>query len=200
MRTRAILAALAAVAVLSACALSTDRIDITYQDTGASPVSGARSVTVAVDVTDQRPDKAKVGSKKNGYGMEMAPILANEDIGITIQKAFSRELRTRGFQVEGRPTVQVAAEITRFVNDFKTGFVAGDAVAELIMSVSVKLSTGTQIYSRQLVSQGVEQNIQLASGENAKLALERALTNAMRTLFEDQRFVAALLGSPRASL
>ena len=75
------------------------------------------------------------------------------------------------------------------------GFVAGDAVAELIMSVSIKSSTGAALYSRQIVSQGVEQNVQLASGENAKLALERALSNAIRVLFEDQRFIGALVGS-----
>ena len=200
MNSTALLSAIAAAAMVSGCALTTDRIDIAYQETGAVPVSGARSVTVAVDVLDQRPDKAKVGSKKNGYGMEMAPIVASEDVGITIQRAFARELKARGFEVEGRPTIQVAAEITLFVNDFKIGFFAGDAVADLIISVSVKSSTGAQLFSRQLVSQGVEQNIQLASGENAKLALERALSNAMKTLFDDQGFIAALLGSSRASL
>jgi len=41
----------------------------------------------------------------------------------------------------------------------------------------------------------MEKNTQLASGSNAKIALERALENGMKTLFEDQAFVSALLAS-----
>lgn len=186
------------VSTLSGCALTTDRIDIQYHDSGGALVSGARSVTVAVHVVDQRQDRTKVGSKKNGYGMEMAPIVANEDVTITIEKAIDRELEVRGFRIQGRPTVQLNAEITRFSNEFKMGFVAGDAVAEMILSVSVKSSAGAQTYGRQIVAQGAEPNIQLATGDNAKLALEHALANGIQTLFSDQAFVAALVGSSRS--
>ena len=182
---------------LSACALTTDRIDIQYRPTeGVSPVPGAGRITVAVQVTDQRQDKTKIGSKKNGYGVEMAPILATEDVATTIQNAISRELRARGFQLGSKATVQVSVAVARFANDFKNGFLAGDAVADLIMGVSVASSYGKPLYSRQIVAQGVEPNVQLATGENAKLALDRALQKGIASLFEDNAFIQALLGGP----
>jgi uncharacterized lipoprotein len=59
----------------------------------------------------------------------------------------------------------------------------------------VKSSKGELLYTRQVIVQGVEQNVQLATGDNARLALNRALENGMRTLFEDQAFLAALVPS-----
>jgi len=67
------------VVALSGCALTTDRIDIGYdQKQGIVQMPGANKVSVAVQVADLRQDKGKVSSKKNGYGMEMAPIVATE--------------------------------------------------------------------------------------------------------------------------
>jgi len=76
------------------------------------------------------------------------------------------------------------------------GFFAGDAVAELNMSVTMKAKNGDLLYSRQVIVQGVEQNVQLASGDNARIALNRALQNGVKVLFEDQAFLSALVASP----
>jgi uncharacterized lipoprotein len=37
----------------------------------------------------------------------------------------------------------------------------------------------------------------LATGENARLALERALENGMKILFEDQAFIKVLLSTAK---
>ncbi len=183
-------------ASLSGCALTTDRITLEYNaQQGVAKITGAGDVTVDVQVNDVRPDKSKVSSKKNGFGMEMAPIIATEDVAVTIRGAIEKELQARGFKLGTDATVKIGADVTRFWNDHKTGFFAGDAVADLNMSVAVKTRKGDQIYTRQIVAQGAEPNIQLMSGENARLALNRALENGMKQLFEDQAFLAALSAS-----
>ena len=187
--------ALLLLASLTGCALTTDRIDIQYTpQQGIAQIEGASRVSVAVDVVDQRQEKGKVSSKKNAFGMEMAPILATEEVSTSVRRAIEKELEARGFKLGAQTgAVQVVADLTRFYNDHKVGFFAGDAVAEIILSVVVKSTPGTVAYSRQIIAQGVEANIQLMTGENAKLALNRALENAMKTLFEDQSFIGALL-------
>lgn len=182
---------------LSGCALTTDHIQLSYnQQQGVSPVPGASNVTVSVQVNDHRQDKSKVSSKKNGFGMEMAPILASEDVTITVRRAIEQELRSRGFKLSAEAAlVQIAADLTRFYNDHKTGFFAGDAIADLNMSVIVKSKKGELLFSKQITAQGIEPNTQLMSGENAKLALNRALENGMKVLFEDQAFLSALVAS-----
>lgn len=193
----AAIACCVAVASLSGCALTTDRIELQYnQQLGVSPLVGANNISVNVQVTDQRQEKSKVSSKKNGFGMEMAPIIATEDVAVTVRKAMEKELQARGFRLSSDAAlIQIAAGLTRFYNDHKVGFFAGDAVADLNMSVTVKTAKGEQLYSRQLIAQGIEQNTQLMSGENARLALNRALENGMKDLFEDQAFLSALVTS-----
>jgi uncharacterized lipoprotein len=186
-----------AVITLSGCALTTERIELQYnQQQGVSQIPGANNVSVSVQVADQRQDKSKVSSKKNGFGMEMAPILVTEDVAVTVRRAIEQELRARGFQLgSDAALVQIAADITRFYNDHKTGFFAGDAVADLNMSVTVKSKKGDLLYTRQVVAQGIEPNTQLMTGNNARLALNRALENGMKSLFEDQAFLSALVAS-----
>lgn len=197
-----VIASCMAVLTLSGCALTTDRIELQYnRQQGVSQIPGANSVSVNVQVVDQRQDKSKVSSKKNGFGMETAPILATEDVAITVRRAIEQELRTRGFQL-GSDTalIQIASDLTRFYNDHKTGFFAGDAVADLNMSVTVKSKKGDLLYTRQVIAQGIEANTQLMTGENAKLALNRALENGMKSLFEDQAFLTALVNSSAPKL
>jgi len=184
-----------AVAGLSGCALTTEQIELHYtQQAGVSKVAGAENVSVNVQVADQRLDKSKVSSKKNGFGMEMAPITAAEDVAVTVRKAIEKELLARGFQLGSNAAlVKVVADVTRFYNDHKMGFFAGDAVADLNMSVTVKSRSGAQLFSKQIVAQGKEANTQLATGNNARLALERALENGMKMLFDDPAFLAALM-------
>lgn len=185
-----------AITTLSGCALTTEQIELNYsQRAGVSKVPGADIVLVNVQVTDQRQDKSKVSSKKNGYGMEMAPITAAEDVAVTVRKAIEKELQAHGFQLgSDAALVKITADLTRFYNDHKMGFFSGDAVADLNMSVTVKSRSGEQLFSKQIVAQGKEPNTQLATGNNAKLALERALENGMKSLFEDKAFMSALLG------
>lgn len=186
---------------LSGCALTTEQIEINYaQQAGVSVIKGAENVSVNVQVVDQRLDKSKVSSKKNGYGMEMAPITAAEDVAVTVRKAFEKELQARGFQLgSDAALVRISADLTRFYNDHKMGFFAGDAVADLNMSVNVQSNGGTLLFAKQIVAQGMEKNTQLASGNNARIALERALANGMKTLFDDQDFLSALLAASKTT-
>lgn len=187
---------------LAGCGFIAEQIKLEYnQPAGVSRIAGASNVSVNVQVTDQRQDKSKVSSKKDMYGIELAPITAAEDVAITIRKAIEQELQARGFQLASDTAhVKIAADLTRFYNDHKVGLFLGDAVADLIMAVTVKGQNGTQPYSRQIVAQGIEPNLQtqLASGNNARIALGRALENGMKILFEDEEFLSALVVSSGA--
>lgn len=182
---------------LAGCAFTTEQIDLVYAPLPeVSTPPGTNNVVVRVQVNDQRPDKSKkVSSKKNGYGMETAPILANEEVTATLRGAIEQELRARGFSIGNEALVLINAEVTRFWNDHKKGFFSGTAVADLNMSIMVKNKNGNLLYSRQVIAQGVEPGIQLANGENARLALTRAMENGMKLLFEDPAFLAALIWS-----
>ena len=182
-----------AAALGSGCALTVDTVQLQYlAQQGVARIEGADKVTVAVTLTDARTRKDRVSSKKNGYGMEMAAIVSKEDVATLVSTAIAVELRSRGFTVaESRVTVGI--ELTKFWNDFKTGFWSGSAVGEVVCNVQVKKPDGNINYVKSITGSYTEQHIQLASGPNAKNALDGALKDAVTKLMQDENFIKAIL-------
>lgn len=180
---------------LSGCALTREQITIEYvEQPGVAELDGAHDIIVDVNITDNRADKSKVSCKKNGYGMEMAPITASEEVSLTIKKAIEKELLARGFEVGvNNAVIHISADLTRFYNDHKMGFFAGDAIAEINLLVVVNNKNGDQVFYKQIIAQGIEENTQLSNGKNAKRALEKALHNTLQILFADHTFLNSLI-------
>ena len=86
---------------VTGCALTEEKIELGYAPkAGTARIEGAEKVSVSVTVADMRTDKSnKVSAKKNGFGMEMGAIFASENVTATLEKAFSAELKARGFSV-----------------------------------------------------------------------------------------------------
>ena len=185
--------ALTAVTFFTGCAVTKDYVSLAYvPQANVAKIAGADTVSVNVAVADSRSIKDKVSAKKNGYGMEMAAIIAKEDVAETLKKAVEVELANRGFHLNGGG-ITVGAELSKFYSDFKTGFFSGSAVAEVTMNVQVKKAGGNIAYSKLVNGEGGKENLQLASGSNAKIALDAALKDAVAKLFGDTAFVEVLL-------
>jgi uncharacterized lipoprotein YajG len=203
---RNLICVVALAAMTSGCALTTDTIDVPYQSTGpASPVAGASSETVVVTAVDGRTTyRDRVSSKKNGYGMEMAPIVASNDIPQTIASAIQQELTAEGYKI-GPDHAQLTIEVVKFYNDFKSGFFAGDAVADVALNVKVVAPGNELIYAQYFDAGGTEPNIQMAGGDNARAALIKAFANVIHSVVNDPALQQALqkaqqaptAGSPR---
>jgi uncharacterized lipoprotein YajG len=181
---------------MNACALTTEKISLGYAPSSrATQVAGAANAGVAVSVTDSRDVRDRVSSKKNGYGMETAAIVANEDVAATVARAVELELRARGFRV-GKGSVAVAVEVNKFYNDFKTGFWAGSAEAELVMNAQVK-SNGSIVFTKLVSGRGSVPSLQIMNGTNAKTALDGALKDAIQRLVDDPAFLNAVVTAGR---
>lgn len=194
-RTGIAAGALLAIAMLNGCALTEGHVGMSYvPQAGVARVEGAEHVALKVEVLDERAVKDKVGAKKNGYGMEMAPILSTNDVADVLKCAIETELNQRGFAVGSGP-VAVIAELSKFYCDFKLGFWSGTAVAEATMNVQVRNPDGTIAYSKLVAGEGIKPRIQLASEGNAQMALHAALQDAVAKLFADPSFIDALIKS-----
>ena len=176
------------------CALTVDKIDVSYKPrANIAVVEGAEKVSVKVISEDTRTVyKDRVGVKKNGYGIEMAALVPINDVSKTFADAVASEIESLGFKIgEGGKTLKV--ELIRFYNDFKMGFFAGDSVADGLINVSVADKLGEVIFSRAYEGGAIEENIQLASGENARLALTKAMTDIVTKIPQDKDLQSSLL-------
>ena len=162
---------MATMTLFSGCAVTQARIGPSYEpQTNIQRLADADKVTVDVSMSDEREIMTRVGKKVNGYGMEMAPIIATNNVAELTRQAIETELVHRGFALGTTNAVNVMGELHRFYNEFKEGFWAGDAIAEVTVNIVVKNPGGTIVYTKLISGQGTEPNIQLASGDNACLA------------------------------
>ena len=177
----------------SGCAFMPERVRIDYiPATDTKAIAGAEKIDVSVQASDSRTVKDRIGSKRNGYGMECAGFIAENDLTTMIKDALKKELKNRGFGVEG-DKVSLRVELTRLYNDFKMGFWAGSAVGEVGMSVQVKKKDGTILFTRTVGGTSTITGLQLCRAAHVKNAIEGALKDAMNQLFNDSEFIAALL-------
>ncbi len=178
---------------LGGCALTEDKINLEYVPMAeVSKIEGANLTEVSVNVTDNRTIKDRVSCKKNGYGMEMASILSNNDVIELVESSIEEELKNRGFMIADG-SVRVEVELNKFYNDFKLGFFAGEAVSEIFMNVQVQQPDNDIKYTKSIKGAYIEKGIQLLSGKNAKISLDAALQDAIAKLMDDASFIDALL-------
>jgi uncharacterized lipoprotein YajG len=194
---RAAIAVFAA-GLLSACALSEDKVPIDYiANTGVAPVAGAEAVTLTVTGVDGRTQYTdRISTKKNGYGMEMARIIATNDVVEVVRGGVERELKAQGYVI-GPNGLSVTVELQNFYNNFRVGLVQGAAAAEVAISVKVRNAAGGLLYS-ELYDATASSDVMLASGNNAKESLQKALTLTTQKIVEDKALQAALLSARRA--
>jgi uncharacterized lipoprotein YajG len=183
---------LSAILALPGCMYVPERVQVSYQPTQQShetpPLVWKK---IGILVTDNRRDGKQVSCKKGNYGVELASIKLRGNLADAIENAIAAELNQFGYGVgEGDPVIEV--EIQRFYNDFKRGFVKSRGVAELFLGVHVKKMDGAIVYSKNIIGLGENGNVWIQSGENAKIALESALTDAIHKLIKDQYFRQAL--------
>lgn len=189
-----IVSSLLALVLLGGCALTEDQVAINYMPPpNLTVVNGASSVAVAVSGQDGRAsNKDRISSKKNGYGMEMARIVAANDIVELVRAAVERELESLGFKIAATG-LPVKVEVQTFYSDFKIGFWSGSAVAEVVFNLTASASDGALVYARSYKGIGISKNVMIASGSNAQPALQEALTNAMAQLIQDENLQKALV-------
>ncbi len=182
------------VILFTGCALTEDRINVPYKGRGnITVVQGADKVNVELKHEDKRTVfKDRLGTKKNGYGMEMAKIVPENDIAKTFSDAVLFELENMGFK-NGTGGKIVKVELIRFYNDFKMGFFAGDAVADGLINIIITNGKNEVIFTKAYEGGGVVPNIQLAVGENAREALIIAMTDIESKIAQDKDLHEALL-------
>lgn len=185
---------------LSACALTVDEVDLGYKSQGAAvPIGGADGVMVQVTASDARAsNRDRISVKKNGYGMEMAQIVAKQDIPTLVAQAIEQELKARGFRV-AKGNVFVLVDVNKFYNDFKTGMFVGQAVAEVMLNIQVMNAGGKLLYSKSYPGEYTVADVMMMTGPNAKEAVEGALGNVLTRMMGDQYFIQSLIEAGRAA-
>jgi uncharacterized lipoprotein YajG len=190
---KAILAAALLTLGLTGCALTPATESLNYQaQTGVAHVAHAENVTVNVVTTDSRAEK-KIGQKINTFGMKMADISADQPVDTTVDSAIEKELKSRGFHIDGKSSLKVSADVTKFYSDTTQGWHMHHN-AEVNLAVTVKNNSNT-VYSKLIKGVGETESSLALSTKDVVDSLGIALTDAMINLFNDKDFITTLTSS-----
>ncbi|MGX9965231.1 YajG family lipoprotein [Roseomonas sp. F4] len=181
--------------LMPACAVQRDYIEVRHVPTVAPPqVPGAQDVAVSVVTRDDRSgNRERVSVKKNGYGMEMAPIVATNDVVAEVGRLAEVTLQGMGFQTNQERDGAVTVEVHKIWNDFKLGFWSGQAVSEVNTTIAVRARDGRVVFSRMYSVEAAVPEIMIMSGENARLSLVQAFDRLAQRLATDRDLAQALL-------
>jgi len=184
--------------VLAGCALQPDYVEVRPQPPAlSSDLSSASRASFSIQTRDNRHVRDRVSNKVNGYGMDMAPIIATNDVLADTRRVISDALERRGFGTSSTDgTMEI--EFTRVFARFVVGFWSGTAAAEATANVTVTSRAGAIVFTRSFRGEANNPDILLATGENARIALDQALSRLVEQIVNDRDLVRALQGlAPR---
>ncbi len=167
-------------------------------------LGGMGNEGVAVTVADLRQERTNVVGRKMSSRIKapfIASIESKRDVVVVIKESLELELQHRGYLIENDANAIVEVELNKYWIDWNMGFSCClalwapmwvDAVAELDLNVAVKKKSGNVGFTKRIHGKGLEPMCFVTSGKNAQLALEQALADGIRSLFQDPTFTDAI--------
>lgn len=122
------IALVASMLVLSGCAFGTRTAMLSYppsekrggliESAHAEETEATRSRNIALSVTDQRSERERIGNVRNGFGMNTADVVTEDDVAGWVEGALAKELTNAGYHVTrlgetatGNDVIALRAEI-----------------------------------------------------------------------------------------
>jgi uncharacterized lipoprotein YajG len=169
------LAALAALAALQAgCAFTPAQLEVKPHAATqvAGPLRDVGPVTFsATQLEDARPDKARIGWKKNGFGQNTADITTSQPVDQIVESTIDKAIVDSGHSVAPDGAVQIVGTVDRFWFDMDVNFWTVTFIGEVACTLDfVDAQTKQSIYKNKYAG---SYNVDKAAG------LEKTWTDVM---------------------
>jgi len=184
-----------AVVGASGCAFGTRNAELAYppKEEEGGVVATAQAATavsvqgrrVVLTVTDERPNKARVGNVRNAFGMDTADVVTNDDIAAWVAGAFRHDLEALGYSVDtspagaGEEAVQLEARVVEVYCDV---YMTYDGDVALDVTFATPGRPPLNKYYKGAGSVGVNW---AATAESYSESLARALQDAISQVAQD---------------
>src|SRR5437899_2241061 len=154
------------VTLVSGCAFSNISVSLPMQPTSGYSGGDNRVVTVPKFI-DQREIKDRIGMQKNGYGMDTANAVGDQDVDAWLAARLAAELQAVGFRVAAAGVNPKAIRIQGYVLKFFTEPVQQWTTMDLETDIAVRIQVirpDDLEAERRYFKKGVEQGMMSASG------------------------------------
>lgn len=182
--------------LFSGCALTQANLKVDYDPakTPKSALSSAGAAKVSVmEFHDKRPEKDKIGYKRNAFGSKMAPITTVKPVPQIVREAVSGEFVKNGLVVDApAPDGSLTGDITSFWFDFQTGFTTVEFMGTVGMDMTLKdARTGEVHHTAKYQGHFNEKSLGGLEGTWERV-MNAALENMIRDMSADRKLVEAI--------
>ena len=186
-----LLAVVTVMIIFSGCATGSGYVTLSYvPQYNITRVPGAELRRAQVIVIDQRPIRDRVGARKNMKGVEVAPIVATNDVACVLTDAMEAELTNRGYVVDTGGAI-IEMRLQKLYTDFKVGFWSRRADTEFLFNVCVLNVDGKELFQKNIRQEWSKPGLTM-SAKRVNKALDTALREMVQTLFRDPVFLDAV--------
>lgn len=185
------------------CTKADRTLTLTYEPQVSVAKIDKNNTPISVTVYDVRAHMAKVGSiPLDQMGLIKIPITIDQSIDSFLQEAMEVELKQRGFFIsqEGKAlsidVVDLFGELDKtFVNIGTTKIYKHDAVGGIVLALRIFDSKGQILFANKVQKKVRINNVKdiFKSTKITSKALNKAIREVLRDLFEDENFTSALL-------
>jgi Uncharacterized lipoprotein len=178
---------------LGGCAFTQANLNVGYDEAKAAkgPLSEipSRQLTIG-EFKDVRPERDKIGYKRNGYGMKTADILTQKPVPEIVREAVTAELSKNGHATASKaPELVLAGEITTFWFDTQINFWSVEFMGTVAMDLNVTDGkTGAPLLARKYQGHFNEKSL---GGLDA--TWERVMNAALALMIEEMSTDTKLL-------
>lgn len=183
----------------SGCAFTQANLNVKYdsQNARSGPLSSIKPVTVDIqEFTDARPEKYKIGYKRNGWGQQTADIITKKPVPEIVKEALSSEFLKNGHLVACKNnSLTISGEITSFWFDTQINFWTIEFMGTVGIELSVKAKeTGGVLYKHAYQGHYNEKSMGGLDGTWERV-MNTALERMVRDVSTDNKLIAVLKGS-----
>lgn len=184
----------------SGCALTTATLNVNYDSDTArkGPLSSMDAVRFSVaSFKDARSDTARIGFKKNLYGMNMADILTKQPVEEVVRNAVISTLKANGHDVGEDGTFAIEGEVTKFWFDTQVNFWTIEFIGSANSTLRIyEKPSGTLVYERAYNGYYDEKSMGGLEGSWERV-MNASLARMVESIMFDQDLVAALKDNTR---
>lgn len=184
---------------LGGCAFTQANLNIVYDETKASkgPLSNLTPRQLAIgEFRDLRPERDRIGYKRNGYGMKTADILTQKPVPEIIRDAISAEFLKNGHIMSAKtPEIRVAGDVTTFWFDLQINFWTVEFMGTIAIDLNlVDGATGAPMLTRKYQGHFNEKSLGGLEG-----TWERVMNAALAAMIEEMSTDLKLIDVLRTS-
>lgn len=114
-----------AILLIQACAFTDATLKVEHDSTVdiTGPISEVEGIVfTAPQLEDARLDKARIGWKKNGYGMNTADITSEQPVDVIVENAIIDAIKDNGHSIAEDGRVRITGTVDRFWFDTDMNF------------------------------------------------------------------------------